>query len=118
VTGPQGGLVTSETSDLHRGLARRTRQRGDGPLRPLGLPGTRGPVFVLDPHLDVLMTGRGTAVATGEALAAALFTRGTGPGVTGVSVVRAGVVTPARGLTLPPASRGLHCLLPAAGNTH
>ena len=118
MTGPQRGLVTSETSDLHRGLARRTRQRGVGPLRSLGLPGTRRSVFVLDPHLDVLMTGRGTGVAAGESLAAALFTRGTGPGVTGVSVVRAGVVTPARGLTLPPASRGLHCLLPAAGNTH
>ena len=118
MTRPGRGLVTSEACDLHWSLARRTGQRRDGPLRSLGLPRTHGPVFVLDSDLDVLVTGRRTGVATGEALAAALFTRGAGPGVTGVSVDRAKVVTPARGLTLPPASRGLHCLLPAAGNTH
>ena len=110
--------MTSETGDLYRGLARRTGQRSDGPLRPLGLPGTHGPVFVLDPDLDVLMTRRSTGVTTGEALTAALFTRGTGPRVTIVSVVRAGMVTPARGLTLLLTSRRLHCLLPATRNTH
>ena len=57
-------------------------------------------------------------MTTGKALTAALFTRGTGPGVTIVSVIRAGMVTLARGLTLLPASRRLHGLLPAAGNTH
>lgn len=118
VTGPGRGLVTSEAGDLHWSLARRTGERSDGPLRPPGLPRSRGSVFVLDPDLDILVTGRRTGVATGEALVTSLFTRGTGPGVTVVTVVRAGVVTLARGLTLLPASRRLHGLLPATGNTH
>jgi len=118
VTRPGRGLVTSEAGDLHWSLARRTGERSDGPLRPLGLPRSCGPVLVLDPDLDVLVTGRGTGVTTGEALVTSLFTRGTGPGVTAVPIVRGGVVTLARGLTLLPASRRLHCLLPATGNTN
>ena len=118
VTGPGRGLVTSEACDLHWSLARGTGQRSDGPLRPLGLPRSRGPILVLDPDLDVLVTGRRTCVTTGEALVTSLLTRGTGPGVTAVTIVRGGVVTLARGLTLLPASRRLHGLLPATGNTH
>jgi len=118
VTGPGRGLVTSEACDLHWSLARRTGQRSDGPLRPLGLPRSRGPILVLDPDLDVLVTGSRTCVTTGEALVTSLLTRGTGPGVTAVKIVRGGVVTLARGLTLLPASRRLHGLLPAAGNTN
>ena len=115
---PGRGLVTSEACDLHWSLAWGTGQRNDGPLRPLGLPRSRGPILVLDPDLDVLVTGRSTGVTTGEALVTSLLTRGTGPGVTAVKIVRGGVVTLARGLTLLPASRRLHGLLPATGNTH
>ena len=118
MTRPGRGLVTPEAGDLHTSLAGRTGQGGDGPLRPLGLPRTHRPVLVLDPDLDILMTWRRTGVTTGEALVTALFTGGARPGVTAVPVVGARVVTLARGLTLPPAPRGFHCLFPAAGNTH